>query len=197
MILFDVHNSWVKDSNFHFTGGKLSLSVISQLTHGNDGVEGQLQNLNLSPANSKNHACFTTHRLEMMYSSLGLIHFIFIYSTQVPSDAEAAKQKDTFLCSPLLNNIQEEPGAMRWMLSKQPQGWSWMALDARLLQDFRLHQSPAPTPAQGHCWNCWHSRCFRKSWATLKFLHWSFYPAAGLDTQKEVLSPAAPLSKSF
>lgn len=43
MILFDLYNSWVKDSNFHFTGGKLSLKVISQLTQGNDAVEGQLQ----------------------------------------------------------------------------------------------------------------------------------------------------------
>lgn len=87
--------------------------MISQLTHRNDAVEGQLQNLNLSQSNSKNHACFTTHRLETMNSSLGLIHFIFIYSTQVPSHGEAAKQKDTSLCSPLFNNVQEEPGAVR------------------------------------------------------------------------------------
>lgn len=153
-----------------------------------------------SRGSSKNHACFTTHRLEIMYSSLGLIHFIFIYSTQVPSNGEGEKQKDTSLCSPLFNNVQEEPGAVRRMPSKQPQGWPWTALDARLLQGSRLHRSPAPTPVPGHYWNCWCPRHFRKAWETLKFLHWSFYgsnPAVGLDTQKEVLSPAAPLSRSF
>lgn len=110
---------------------KLSLRVVSGLAHCTCALSEQHQNSDLSPVDSKNYACFTPSRLELMYSNLELIHFFFICSAR--SFCWRSIKADR---CPVFAALPVDPGGTRGhktQAPKAPLGCPGMATSARRL----------------------------------------------------------------